>query len=254
MTSPDCASGTDRVAEVARRRPAAPTSCSISRATSRSWRPAAVSRWSRRCAPIPASRMGTLAHREPDAAALRSRATWSRWWWTRDGFALYFTRRRPRGRIARAARRCATSGVYAFRRDFLLEFAAWPPGAAGAGRASRAAARRRARRAHPGGRGRPAVRGRGHARAAGGAGAAWAARPTRARRQRGARGIRAPRSALGGGTGGRHGQDRRRHRRRGLVARQGHRRGLARAAAQGARPARHAAEARPLPQHRSRAR
>jgi 3-deoxy-manno-octulosonate cytidylyltransferase (CMP-KDO synthetase) len=42
------------------------------------------------------------------------------------GFALYFTRRwpapDPRGVVLRHV------GVYAFTRDFLLEFAGWPPG------------------------------------------------------------------------------------------------------------------------------
>ena len=124
MTSAACASGTDRVAEVARRRPEAGIvlnvqgdepeldSDAVGRliATMRAESPVA---------------MGTLAHAEHKTAALAAPDV-VKVGVDAGGFALYFTRRwpvpDPRGVILRHV------GVYAFTRECLLEFAAWPPG------------------------------------------------------------------------------------------------------------------------------
>ena len=152
------------------------------------------------------------------------------------GFALYFSRADlAEGSHGGPALRHA--GVYAFRRDLLLEFASWPPG-----RLEQAERLEQLRALERGVRikvvpGRAPVRGRGHARAVAGAGETRAA-PLR----------RSPEREPSGK--GRHGdaEVRRGHGGRGVVPRQGDRRGLAGAAAQGARPARHAAEARSLPQ------
>ena len=72
----------------------------------------------------PAVRMATLAHREPDPQTLRSPDV-VKVGLDAAGDALYFTRgSAPQGSVP-----LRHVGVYGFTRDFLLEFAAWPPGA-----------------------------------------------------------------------------------------------------------------------------
>src|SRR2546425_1044613 len=75
--------------------------------------------------PADAPRMGTLAHHEDDEGALAAPDV-VKVAVDETGFALYFTRTLPRTgeRILRHV------GVYAFARETLLAFAAWPPGEA----------------------------------------------------------------------------------------------------------------------------
>ena len=125
MTSPECASGTDRVAEVARAKPEAGLVLNI-QGDEPELDAEAVARLVATMRAEPEVRMGTLAHAEHDAAAMRAPEV-VKVGVDGRGFALYFTRRwpvpEPRGVVLRHV------GVYAFTRGFLLEFAAWPPGA-----------------------------------------------------------------------------------------------------------------------------
>jgi 3-deoxy-manno-octulosonate cytidylyltransferase (CMP-KDO synthetase) len=125
MTSRDCASGTDRVAEVARRHPRAGTVVNLQGDEPELDAPA-VSRLVAGLAAEPHVRMATLACRGEEAAALASEHV-VKLEVDGAGFALYFTRRWPPpeaagGEILRHV------GVYGFTREFLLEFATWPPG------------------------------------------------------------------------------------------------------------------------------
>jgi 3-deoxy-manno-octulosonate cytidylyltransferase (CMP-KDO synthetase) len=121
MTSPDCASGTDRAAEVARRRPDAGIVVNL-QGDEPELDAMAVSELIAGMRADPSIPMATLAHREEDAATMASRDV-VKVGVDADGLALYFTRERP----DRAGRILRHIGVYGFRRDFLLEFAAWPP-------------------------------------------------------------------------------------------------------------------------------
>lgn len=124
MTSADLASGSDRIAEVARRRPEAGIVLNI-QGDEPELDSDAVGRLTDTMRAEPGVSMGTLAHAEPDAASMTAPDV-VKVGVDGDGFALYFTRRwpvpDPRGVVLRHV------GVYAFRREFLLEFAAWPPG------------------------------------------------------------------------------------------------------------------------------
>jgi 3-deoxy-manno-octulosonate cytidylyltransferase (CMP-KDO synthetase) len=124
MTSADCASGTDRVAEVARRRPDAAIILNI-QGDEPELDGDAVGRLLAVMHSEPATTMGTLAHVEADESALRAPDV-VKVGVDAGGVALYFTRRwpvpEPRGVLLRHV------GVYAFTRGFLLEFASWPPG------------------------------------------------------------------------------------------------------------------------------
>ncbi len=124
MTSPECASGTDRVAEVARRRPDAAIILNL-QGDEPELDSDAVGRLIATMRAEPGVRMGTLAHAEPDVASMPAPDV-VKVGVDGDGFALYFTRRWPvpdsRGIVLRHV------GVYAFTREFLREFAAWPPG------------------------------------------------------------------------------------------------------------------------------
>ncbi len=126
MTSTDCASGTDRVAEVARRRPDASIVLNL-QGDEPELDAEAVGRLGAAMCADPGLTMGTLAHVEPDQAAMQAPEV-VKVGVDAEGFALYFTRRwpvpEPRGTIHRHV------GVYAFTREFLLEFASWPPGPA----------------------------------------------------------------------------------------------------------------------------
>ena len=125
MTSPECASGTDRVAEVARSRAEAALVLNI-QGDEPELDFDAVGRLIAAMRAEPAVKMGTLAHAEHSPSALAAPDV-VKVGVDGRGFALYFTRRwpppEPRGVVLRHV------GVYAFTRDFLLEFAGWPPGA-----------------------------------------------------------------------------------------------------------------------------
>ena len=125
MTSTDCASGTDRVAEVARRRAQADIVLNL-QGDEPELDAVAVGRLISTMRSESSLQMGTLAHVEPDQAALRTKDV-VKVGVDAGGFALYFTRRwpvpEPRGTVLRHV------GVYAFTREFLLEFSSWPPGA-----------------------------------------------------------------------------------------------------------------------------
>ncbi len=125
-TSPECASGTDRVAEVARRRPQHTIVLNL-QGDEPELDSEGVSRLVAGMIADPSIRMGTLAHPETDLAALAT-ADVVKVVVDLDGFALYFSR----ADVAAASRggpALRHVGVYAFARPFLLEFAGWPPGA-----------------------------------------------------------------------------------------------------------------------------
>lgn len=125
-TREDHPSGTDRVAEVAARRPQAAIVLNL-QGDEPELETDAVSRLVEVMRGDAAIAMGTLAHREPEPAALAAPDV-VKVVVDAAGFALYFSRADiAAGSAGGPALRHA--GVYAFRRDLLLEFAAWPPGA-----------------------------------------------------------------------------------------------------------------------------
>ena len=125
LTYSGCASGTDRVAEVARRRPQAGLVLNL-QGDEPELETEAVSRLVEVMRGDAALRMGTIAHHEPDAALL-ARPEVVKVVVDAAGLALYFSRADlAEGSQGGPALRHA--GVYAFRRDLLLEFAGWPPG------------------------------------------------------------------------------------------------------------------------------
>jgi 3-deoxy-manno-octulosonate cytidylyltransferase (CMP-KDO synthetase) len=73
----------------------------------------------------PALRMGTIAHREGDPRVFESENV-VKVVVDAQGFALYFSRADLAG-ATRGGPALRHAGVYAFRRDLLLEFAGWPP-------------------------------------------------------------------------------------------------------------------------------
>jgi 3-deoxy-manno-octulosonate cytidylyltransferase (CMP-KDO synthetase) len=123
MTSPECASGTDRVAEVARRHPQARIVLNL-QGDEPELDAEAVGRLIAVMRAESAVKMGTLAHAEEPERMTAPEVV--KVGVDREGFALYFSRRTPEpganGDVLRHV------GVYAFTRDFLLEFASWPPG------------------------------------------------------------------------------------------------------------------------------
>ena len=125
LTSSGCASGTDRVAEVARRRPAAGLVLNL-QGDEPELETAAVSSLVEAMRGEPSVRMGTIAHHEPDAALL-ARSEVVKVVVDAAGFALYFSRA-DLADGSRGGPALRHAGVYAFRRDLLLEFASWPPG------------------------------------------------------------------------------------------------------------------------------
>jgi len=125
MTSPDCASGTDRVAEVARRRPAASIVLNL-QGDEPELETAAVTKLVETMRADASLRMGTIAHHEPDLAAMASENV-VKVVLDAEGYALYFSRADLAGG-SRGGPALRHAGVYAFRRDLLLEFASWPPG------------------------------------------------------------------------------------------------------------------------------
>lgn len=124
-TSAECASGTDRVAEVARRRPEAAIVLNL-QGDEPELETGAVTSLIAAMQADPGIRMGTIAHREPDRAAMASEHV-VKVVVDAAGDALYFSR----ADIAAASLggpALRHAGVYAFQRDLLLEFAGWPAG------------------------------------------------------------------------------------------------------------------------------
>jgi 3-deoxy-manno-octulosonate cytidylyltransferase (CMP-KDO synthetase) len=125
MTSPECASGTDRVAEVARAHPEFEIVLNI-QGDEPELETEALSRLAETMRADESIRMGTIAHREVDAAALQSEHV-VKVFVDGRGFAVRFTRQ-PLSELAGSGAALRHAGVYAFRRDLLLEFSAWPQG------------------------------------------------------------------------------------------------------------------------------
>lgn len=125
MTSPECASGTDRVAEVARRRPGADIVFNL-QGDEPELETEAVSGLVEAMRENSTVRMGTVAHHEPDSSLFLSENV-VKVVVDADGYALYFSRADLAG-ASRGGPALRHAGVYAFRRDLLLEFASWPPG------------------------------------------------------------------------------------------------------------------------------
>ena len=126
MTSPDCASGTDRVAEVTRRRSEARVILNL-QGDEPELETGAVTRLIETMIGDPGIRMGTIAHHEPDLAALATPDV-VKVVVDLDGFALFFSRADIAG-ASQGGPALRHAGVYSFRRETLLGFAAWPPGA-----------------------------------------------------------------------------------------------------------------------------
>ena len=123
MTSPECASGTDRAAEVARRQPKFAIVLNL-QGDEPELDSEAVSTLIAGMGAEPEVRMATLAHREEDPRTLQSPDVVKVGLDAR-GCALYFTR----GVAPQGSDPLRHVGVYGFTREFLLEFASWPPGA-----------------------------------------------------------------------------------------------------------------------------
>jgi 3-deoxy-manno-octulosonate cytidylyltransferase (CMP-KDO synthetase) len=125
-TSAGCASGTDRVAEVSRRSPRFGLVLNL-QGDEPELETGAVSALVGVMLADPGLRMGTVAHHETDLAAMASENV-VKVVVDDAGLALYFSRADLAG-ASRGGPALRHAGVYAFRRDLLLEFAGWPPGA-----------------------------------------------------------------------------------------------------------------------------
>lgn len=133
MTRPDHASGTDRIAEVVRGLPAGEAEIVLNvQGDEPEIEPQALERLVARLRAAPDCPMATLAcpfpadadPRDPNCVKVVHNAA---------GRALYFSRSpipypREEGEAAGAGCSLLHLGVYAYRRDFLLRLASWPPG------------------------------------------------------------------------------------------------------------------------------
>lgn len=124
-TSPDCASGTDRVAEVAKRRPEAAVVLNL-QGDEPELETEAVTALVSAMLADPTIRMGTIAHHERDLAAMASEHV-VKVVVDAAGDALYFSRA-DLAEASQGGPALRHAGVYAFQRELLLEFANWPPG------------------------------------------------------------------------------------------------------------------------------
>jgi 3-deoxy-manno-octulosonate cytidylyltransferase (CMP-KDO synthetase) len=125
MTSTTCTSGTDRVAEVARKRPQAQVILNL-QGDEPELETGAVTRLVETMRADDSITMGTIAHHEPDLEALASENV-VKVVLDDQGFALYFSRADLAG-ASRGGPALRHAGVYAFRRELLQQFASWPPG------------------------------------------------------------------------------------------------------------------------------
>jgi 3-deoxy-manno-octulosonate cytidylyltransferase (CMP-KDO synthetase) len=125
MTSPAHASGTDRVAEVARRRAQFEIVLNL-QGDEPELDAGAVARMVQAMRDDPAIPMATLAHEEQDPRKLAAEDV-VKVVVDASGFALYFSRA-DLAAGSKGGPALRHVGVYGFRRRFLLEFAAWPAG------------------------------------------------------------------------------------------------------------------------------
>jgi 3-deoxy-manno-octulosonate cytidylyltransferase (CMP-KDO synthetase) len=125
MTSTTCTSGTDRAAEVARKRPQAQVILNL-QGDEPELETGAVTRLVETMRADDSITMGTIAHHEPDLEALASENV-VKVVLDDQGFALYFSRADLAG-ASRGGPALRHAGVYAFRRELLQQFASWPPG------------------------------------------------------------------------------------------------------------------------------
>jgi 3-deoxy-manno-octulosonate cytidylyltransferase (CMP-KDO synthetase) len=125
ITSDECASGTDRVAEVAQHRPQAAIILNL-QGDEPELETGAVTRLVEAMRADESIEMGTVAHHEPDLAAMASENV-VKVVLDDAGFALYFSRADLAG-ASRGGPALRHAGVYAFRRESLMQFASWPPG------------------------------------------------------------------------------------------------------------------------------
>lgn len=124
MTSPDCASGTDRAAEVARAHPEAGIVVNL-QGDEPELDASAVSAMIEGMRADRTIRMATLAHPEPDPGLMASPHV-VKVVVGADGFAVAFSRNvEPPGEAG--TERLRHVGVYAFDRETLFAFASWPP-------------------------------------------------------------------------------------------------------------------------------
>ena len=125
MTPVECPTGTDRVAHIARRHPDIEFIVNF-QGDEPELDVLGAQRLIAGLREDPQIVMATLAHHEPDSRVMASEDV-VKVELDAAGWALYFTRQWPAperagGEILRHI------GVYGFRRPFLIEFAAWPPG------------------------------------------------------------------------------------------------------------------------------
>ncbi|MEO5988704.1 MAG: 3-deoxy-manno-octulosonate cytidylyltransferase [Candidatus Eisenbacteria bacterium] len=125
MTSPDCASGTDRVAEVSRRFPEYDLVLNL-QGDEPELETGAVAALVEAMRADAELRMGTVAHHEPDLALMASENV-VKVVVDDAGLALYFSRA-DLASASQGGPALRHAGVYAFRRDLLQQFATWPPG------------------------------------------------------------------------------------------------------------------------------
>jgi len=125
MTRAECASGTDRAAEVAQRHPEVQLVVNL-QGDEPELDAASVARLVAGMNAEPDVGMATLAHPAADRAELASEHV-VKLEVDAAGFALYFTRQWPPARRA-GGEILRHVGVYGFTRELLLQFAAWPAG------------------------------------------------------------------------------------------------------------------------------
>ena len=125
MTSSAHTSGTDRVAEVARQRPAAEIVLNL-QGDEPELDADAVAALVAAMRANPEVRMATLAHVEEDSALLAAEDV-VKVMVDAQGFALYFSRA-DLAAGSKGGPALRHVGVYGFRRDLLLELASWPQG------------------------------------------------------------------------------------------------------------------------------
>jgi len=123
-TSSACPTGTDRVAEVARRKPGFTHVLNV-QGDEPELDPGAVERLVKGMRLDPSILMGTLAHGEDDTVLLATPDV-VKVVVDAQGNALYFSRADIAGG-SRGGPVLRHVGIYGFTREFLLEFASWPP-------------------------------------------------------------------------------------------------------------------------------